>query len=78
MVGVGNGAGLTIQHSGSSIVQSSLPNCPQLLLKDVLHCPKASANLLSVNKFFIDNNCWFALIGSNFLVKDNLMGRVLL
>jgi len=78
VVGVGNGASLNIQHSGSSIVQSSLPNCPQLLLKDVLRCPKASANLVSINKFYIDNNCWFALIGSNFLVKDNLTGRVLL
>jgi len=78
VVGVGNGAGLNIQHFGYSIVQSSLPNCPQLLLKDVLHCPKASANLLSINKFCIDNNCWFALTGSNFLVKDNLTGMVLL
>jgi hypothetical protein len=67
VVGVGNGGGLNIQRSGSSVVKSSLPSCP-----------KASANLLSINKFYIDNNCWFALTGSNFFVKDNLMEKVLL
>jgi hypothetical protein len=56
MVGVGNGAGLNIKHFGSFVVQSTLPNCPQLLLKDILLCPNASANLLSMNKFYIDNN----------------------
>jgi hypothetical protein len=78
MVGVGNGTGLNIKKFGSSIVQSSFPLHHHLVLKDILHCPNASANLLSINKFCIDNNCWFALTGSNFTVNDNLTGRVLL
>jgi hypothetical protein len=57
MVGVGNGTGLNIKNFGSSIVQSSFPKHPPFLLKDVLHCPNTSANLLSINKFCIDNNC---------------------
>jgi hypothetical protein len=77
-VGIGNGTGLNIKSIGSSHVQSTLSNKSQFLLKDVLHCPNAAANLLSINKFCIDNNCWFALTGSNFTVKDNLTGRVLL
>jgi hypothetical protein len=80
-VGVGNGAGLYVKGIGSSLVHcksSNSFNPSQFLLKDILHCPNASANLLSINKFCIDNNCWFALTGSNFFVKDNLTGAVLL
>jgi hypothetical protein len=80
-VGVGNGAGLYVKGIGSSFVHckpSNSFNPSQFLLKDILHCPNASANLLSINKFCIDNNCWFALTGSNFIVKDNLTGAVLL
>jgi transposase InsO family protein len=80
-VGVGNGAGLYVKGIGSSFVHckpSNSFNPSQFLLKDILHCPNASANLLSINKFCIDNNCWFALTGSNFFVKDNLTGAVLL
>jgi len=78
MVGVGNGAGLQIQNSSSSVVHPYPFNHHSFFLKDILHCPNASANLLSINKFCIDNNCWFALIGSHFFVKDNQTGHVLL
>jgi len=78
VVGVGNGAGLHIQNSGSSNIHPYTSNHQPLFLKDILHCPKASANLLSINKFCIDNNCWFALTGSHFFVKDNHTGQVLL
>jgi hypothetical protein len=74
-VGVGNGAGLHIKNIGSSLV---LSNKSQFLLKDVLHCPNVSTNLLLINKFCLDNNCWFALTGSSFTVNDNLTGSVLL
>ena len=67
-VGVGNGAGLHIKNIGSSLVLS----------KDILHCPNVSANLLLINKLCLDNNYWFALIGSSFTMKDNLTGSVLL
>jgi hypothetical protein len=77
-VGVGNGAGLNIKSFGSSILQCKTPHKSHFLLKDILHCPDASANLLSINKFCLDNNCWFALTGSSFTVKDNMTGEVLL
>jgi len=43
-----------------------------------LHCPSASTNLLSINKFCKDNKCWFALTDVDFTVNDNLTGIVLL
>jgi hypothetical protein len=78
MVGVGNGASLQIQNYGSSVVHPIPLNHHSFFLKDILHCPNAAANLFSINKFCIDNNCWFALTSSHFFVKDNQTGHVLL
>jgi hypothetical protein len=77
-VGVGNGTGLLIHNTGSSIVQSPNSASSKLLLSQILHCPAASANLLSINKFCKDNKCWFALTDIDFTVKDNLTGKILL
>jgi len=77
-VGVGNGAGLPIQHIGSSLVHSPTSSLHKFLLKNILHYPWASANLLSINKFCKDNKCWFALTDVDFTVNDNLTGTVLL
>jgi len=44
----------------------------------VLCCPQASANLLSIQNFCKDNNCFFKLTDTYFLVKDNLTGEILL
>jgi hypothetical protein len=77
-VGVGNGVGLDIHSIGSSIVHSNATHPTPLLLKDILHCPSASANLLSINKFCKDNHCWFALTDTHFIVNDNLIGTMLL
>jgi hypothetical protein len=71
-VRVGNGTGLDVNGIGSSLVHckpSNSFNLSQFLLKDILYCPNASANLLSINKFCIDNNCWFALTSSNFFCE---------
>jgi len=76
-VGVGNGTGLYVYNTSSLIVQS--PNsASSKLLSNILHCPAASANLLSINKFCKDNKCWFALTDIDFTMKDNLTGKVLL
>jgi hypothetical protein len=75
VVGVGNGAGLVIKNTGSSFLHS---NNSKFLLRNVLHCPKATANLLSINKFCLDNDCLFELTGYDFTVKDNQTGMVLL
>jgi hypothetical protein len=75
IVGVGNGSGLTIQNTGSSVVHSDRS---EFLLKNILHFLKASANLLSTNKFCIDNDCFFQRTGTDFTVKYNQTGTVLL
>jgi transposase InsO family protein len=74
-VAVGNGSGLQIQNTGSTLLHT-----PQskFLLTRVLHCPNVAANLLSINRFCIDNDCFFILTGSNFFIKDNQTGKTLL
>jgi len=77
MVAVGNGAGLKIDNAGSTLIP--IPNSSsELHLKNVLHCPDASANLLSIQKFCLDNHCYFKLTSSHFFVKDNLTKAILL
>jgi hypothetical protein len=68
----------TSKTFGSSYVHPYSFNHHSFFLKDILHCLQASANLLSINKFGIDKNYWFALIGSHLFVMDNQMGHVLL
>lgn len=47
-------------------------------MKNILHSPNASANLLSIQCFCVDNDCHFILNAFEFWVKDNLTGRILL
>ena len=44
-VAVGNGVGLIIKNTGSSLLHSSSNSVSKFQLKNVLHCPKATANL---------------------------------
>jgi hypothetical protein len=76
---VGNGAGLAIENTGSSIFQPSQP-CfkSDFHFNDILHCPKASTNLLSIQKFCHDNHCYFKLTSTHFFVKDIKTGAILL
>jgi Golgi nucleoside diphosphatase len=67
IVGVGNGAGLVINGTSSSLVSSDSSNASVFHLKEIVHCPKASTNLLSINKFCRDNKCFFILTNSYFL-----------
>jgi hypothetical protein len=55
-VRVGNGQGLYIHHIGSSILCSSNQD---FFLKNILHVPSISQNLLSVYQFAKDNNVFF-------------------
>jgi hypothetical protein len=72
---VGNGNGLQISNTGSSLL---ITPHTKLSLKDILHYPNASSNLLSIQKFCKDNNCYFILISSSFVIKDMLTKEVLL
>jgi hypothetical protein len=74
-VAVGNGSGLTISNTGSTtLYNSKIP----FHLKHILHCPTAASNLLSIQKFCVDNHCWFKLTANHYFVKDNLTGLTFL
>jgi hypothetical protein len=66
-VAVGNGTGLAIENIGSSLLHTSNSS---FKLQNILHCPQASANLLSIQKFCLDNCCYFILTSSHYFVKD--------
>lgn len=72
---VGNGSGFQIQNTGSSTFHTHFSH---VVLENILHCPKVTANLLSTNRFCIDNNGYFILTGSYYFVKDVLTGATLL
>lgn len=74
-VGVGNGSGLHIKHTGSSLVFS---NNNQFLLNHIVHCPQATTNLLSINKFCVDNDVTFHFTHNSYSIQDNQMGLILL
>jgi len=66
-VGVGNGTTLAIANSGSAILHS--PNTT-FNLHNVLHCPQAAANLISIQRFCLDNDCYFILTASHYYIID--------
>jgi len=74
-VNVGNGSGLQILNTGLTTFNFGQSN---FHLNNILHCPQAATNLISINQFCLDNNCYFILIATNFLVNGNLTGRILL
>jgi hypothetical protein len=74
-VAVGNGSGLQIENTGSNLLHTSQFS---FKLNNILHCPKASTNLLSIQKFCIDNCCYFILTSSHYYVKDLLTHATLL
>lgn len=70
-----NGSGMRITHIG----QSTLPTQSHpLILKNILHVPSVTRNLLSVKKFTLDNNVFFEFHPWNFFVKDRDTREVLL
>jgi len=73
---VGNGAGLLIKNTGFSTLHSSFNST--FHLTQVLLCPQAIANLLFIQRFCIDNDCYFILMADYFYVKDFQTHAVLL
>lgn len=74
-VEVGNGSGLNIDNAGSALIHT-----PKSVfhLNNLLHCPKASTNLIYNQCFCIDNHCYFVLTASHFFVKDMITKVILL
>ncbi|KAK6120608.1 hypothetical protein DH2020_045641 [Rehmannia glutinosa] len=80
-VQVGNGQGLNIAHFGNSIVvppDSDPHSKHSFLLKNLLHVPHITKNLISVSQFAQDNHVFFEFNPSFCLVKDQCTGNVLL
>uniref|UniRef100_A0A151UFE4 Retrovirus-related Pol polyprotein from transposon TNT 1-94 n=1 Tax=Cajanus cajan TaxID=3821 RepID=A0A151UFE4_CAJCA len=64
-----NGDSTSIQHIGHSYLYSSNSNKP-LFLKNLLHVPSISKNLISVSQFCRDNNVKFEFTANNCCVKS--------
>ncbi|KAL3642739.1 hypothetical protein CASFOL_013554 [Castilleja foliolosa] len=76
---MGNGAGLAITHFGNSVVKSSSCNTNHVfILKNLLHIPNITKNLISVSQFAKDNKVYFEFHPSYCLVKDQVTGEEVL
>ncbi|KAI5335957.1 hypothetical protein L3X38_026091 [Prunus dulcis] len=74
-VTVGNGEGLKIQNIGTTSLSC---NSSSLHMPSVFHVPKLSANLLSVNQLFKDNQCLICFDASGFYIQDKHTKTILL
>ena len=72
---IGNGQGMKILSTGNSVL-SSQPK--SFVLKNILHVPTITKNLLSVHQFTLDNNVFLEFHPYFCLVKDNKTRHVLL
>ena len=74
IVTVVNDQPLNIQNTGSGKLQTPSHT---FNLSKILHAHKLVANLLSVHKFCLDNNCIFIFDTDWFLIQDKVTGRTL-
>jgi hypothetical protein len=70
-----NGSGMPIRHIGQSSIRTHELN---LILRNILHVPAASKNLVSVHKFTHDNNVFFEIHPWHFSLKDQDTRKLLL
>jgi len=70
-----SGSGMRISHVGHGILRSPRTN---LHLKNILHVPDASKNLLSVNRFTRDNGVFLEFHPNHFVVKEQSTRKPLL
>ena len=76
-VTVGNGHSIPIQSLGYQLLNTLLPD-KSLLLKDVLHVPNITKNLLSISQFTKDNNVILEFDSQQCVIKDKRTRLVLL
>lgn len=78
-VHIGNGTGLNISNVGYSILSSSSkPKSRNFILKNLLHVPEITKNLISVLQFATDNHVFFEFHPHICLIKDQVTRQVLL
>ncbi|XP_021306842.1 uncharacterized protein LOC110431725 [Sorghum bicolor] len=69
-----NGTGMEIDSIGHSTLYSPTSS---IYLKNILHVPKASKSLISVNKLARDNNAFLEFHPDHFLIKEQKTKRTL-
>ena len=69
-----DGSGMVISHVGHTIVRNPVKD---LHLRNILHVPSASKNLLSVHCLAKDNNVLLEFHPFYFLIKDRVTRRTL-
>jgi hypothetical protein len=74
-VQVANGAGLSISHIGNSCLASHMHS---LALKNILHIPDISKNLLSVNRIVSDNDVFIKFHHHFVCVEDKATKKIIL
>jgi hypothetical protein len=74
-IAVGNDYTLAIANSGSATLHSP---CSDFSLKHVLHCSKAAVNLISIQCFCLDNDCYFILTSTRYYILDMQIQALLL
>jgi hypothetical protein len=72
---MGNGNGLAIEHIRDTQLTSPTTS---FLLRNVLHVPLITKNLLSVHKFTIETNTYIEFHPWFFLVNEQGLGKILL
>jgi len=70
-----NGTGMEISNVGHSTLHSP---SSKIHLRNVLHVPSASKNLVSVNRLTRDNNVFLEFHPDHFLIKEQVTRRSLL
>ncbi|KAM1666352.1 hypothetical protein ACFX14_045629 [Malus domestica] len=72
---IGDGKGLSIRHTGSTLLNTAHAS---FKLNNVLHVPQMKHNLLSAYQFLKDNSCSLTLHSNGSVVKDCSTGKMLL
>lgn len=70
-----SGAGMEIDHIGSSILRTPTSD---IHLRKILHVPRASKNLLSVHHLARDNNVFLEFHPNQLFIKEQGMKKVIL
>ena len=73
-VTVGNGRSLPINHIGNGTLSTKYHN---FILKNVLHVPRIAMNLLSIHKFYLNNNCSCHFDAHELKIQDIPTGRLI-
>jgi hypothetical protein len=74
-VAAANGQGMYIRHIGQSKIHTASHT---LILRNILHVPSITRNLLSVRKFAIDNHVFFEFHSHFLLIKDLATREILI